>query len=98
LPNAVHIYLQELTAKQTTGLSASHITPHGATNFFLMFRNVSILLYFFHLLYQTEDWRKVEEKYERQGKVHVERVKDNRLPAKEYRPQRRRNEGISARR
>jgi hypothetical protein len=32
LPNVVHIYLQELTVKKTTGLLASQIISDAATN------------------------------------------------------------------
>jgi hypothetical protein len=106
LPNVVHTYLQELTAKQTIGLCVSHVTPYYATNLFLIIRNLSVLSYFFPLPYQTGDRRKVKEeeeqkeKYKIRQRVHMERVEDNRLPisAIEYRPQGRKYEGRPERR
>ena len=83
MPNAVHIYRQELTAKQIIALCASHVTLYCATYFFLIIGNLFVLSYFFPLSYQPERKLKEEdqkENYKRQGRVHVARVEDNRLP------------------
>ena len=59
MPSAVHIYRQELTAKQIIALCALHVTLYCATYFFLITGNVFVLSYFFPLSYQPE--RKVKE-------------------------------------
>jgi hypothetical protein len=85
LPNAVHIYRQELTAKQIIALCASHVTLYYATYLFLKIGCLFVLSYFFpSLSFWHQPGRKVKEddqkeKYKRQGRVHVAKM-DNRLP------------------
>jgi hypothetical protein len=60
LPNAVHIYWEELTAKQIIALCTSHVTLFCATQFFLIIGNL-LLPYFFPLPYQSERKGKAKE-------------------------------------
>lgn len=94
LPNAVHIYRQELTAKQIIALCASHVTLYCATYFFLIIGNLFVLSYFFPLSHQPE--RKVKEedqkeKYKRQQCTWQGWRITERLSVIECRPQGRRN-------
>ena len=104
MPNAVHICQQELTAKQIIALCASHVTIYCATYFFLIIGNLFVLSFFFPLPHQPEQMVQEEEeqkgKYKRQGRVHVARVEENKLPVsnriqtsrkKKWRPGKRRS-------